>query len=125
MPTDHHHTVDVPERQGVVLVPQKHDALFDDGLRYLKSSEDIGHFRSERVIEEAGGEHAAQHAMHVIVELLRGNFSSLDRKGCSRSCSHPRAGRASPESASENWACPKGEDRGGEVSRHPAREMAG
>ena len=56
------------ERQNVAGVLEQHDALFFDVLGVVAAAEGIDHAADRRIVDDARGEHAAQDAMHHVVE---------------------------------------------------------
>ena len=63
----------------MVLVLQQNDALFSDVLGGRHSALDIRHLPDDRMIKQTAGKNRAQNALDVIVQLLLGDFSCLDR----------------------------------------------
>ena len=60
----------------LLLVLEQDDALLCDALRELVAAFDVGDLLDDRMVEEAGSEDGAQNAVHVIVELVLGDFAA-------------------------------------------------
>ena len=67
------------EWQQMVFVLQENDAFFSDVLGGRHSALDIRHLPDDRMIKQTAGKNRAQDALDVIVQLLLGDFSALDR----------------------------------------------
>ncbi len=71
--------VDGLERQKTTLILQEHDALLGDVLGIFEAAERIDNGADRRIVDDACGEHAAQNAVHHIIETRLGHLSVFDR----------------------------------------------
>ncbi len=79
------------QRQLVIGILQKDDALFGDLPRVLAALERIHDAVLRGVVPHADGEHAAQNPMHGVVDLGEGHVAALHR-GLQRIAEEPAAG---------------------------------
>ena len=65
--------------KSVVAVLEQNNTFLGEALRQRVTSLHVRHLLRHWMIEEAGGKDCTQDAMHMIVDLVLGDFPPLDR----------------------------------------------